>query len=93
MGLQDLSNIIIFNVECYIAYVDVWDKDFWMLSVLGMVSWDGWGFLLQNQLTRWRLSYPVALSSAKMLSSGSQIYEENVPLMSISNLKVVFFFL
>ena len=78
----------IFNLECYIMFVDVCDKEFWLLSLF----WDavmGCGFSLQNRIPRQRFSHPVSVSSGKMLSSGLWIYEEDVLLVSMSNLKAL----
>lgn len=69
-------------------FVDVCDKDSWLLSLF----WDavvGWGFSLQNQITKQRFPHPVSVSSEKMLSSGLWIYEENVLLVSMCNLKAL----
>lgn len=53
-------------------FVDVCDEVFLVaFPVLG------WGFFLQNQITRQRFPHQVRVSSAKMFSSGLGIYEEN----------------
>lgn len=48
----------IFNLECCVMFVDVCDKDFWDAVV-------GWGFSLQNRITRQSFPTPSKCQQCK----------------------------